>query len=61
MLKKLKSTKMILILVFWILSLINVNAQIQVGTGSTTCKSLPIEPYYGYSYSQQIYLATLNI
>jgi hypothetical protein len=30
---------------------------ILIGTGSTTDVSLPIEPYYGYSYSQTIYSA----
>ena len=34
------------------------NAQIQVGSGTTTDERLPIEPYYGYSYSQVIYLAS---
>ncbi|MBN2830034.1 MAG: choice-of-anchor D domain-containing protein, partial [Candidatus Cloacimonetes bacterium] len=29
---------------------------ITLGTGTTTNMSLPIEPYYGYSYSQCIYL-----
>ena len=29
-----------------------------IGTGTTTNQSLPIEPYYGYSYSQAIYLAS---
>ena len=33
-------------------------SQVQIGTGTYTNKSLPIEPYYGYSYSQQIYLAS---
>ncbi len=33
-------------------------AQVQVGYGSATNQSLPIEPYYGYSYSQVIYLAS---
>ncbi|MFO8087880.1 MAG: hypothetical protein R6T91_08810, partial [Bacteroidales bacterium] len=33
-------------------------AQIQVGNGTSTGNSVPIEPYYGYSISQQIYLAS---
>jgi len=33
-------------------------AQLQIGTGTTTGKALPVEPYYGYTYSQQIYLAS---
>ncbi len=32
--------------------------EVQIGSGSETGKHLPIEPYYGYSYSQQIYLAS---
>ncbi len=30
----------------------------QVGSGTNTGKHLPIEPYYGYTYSQTIYLAS---
>ena len=30
-------------------------AQIQIGTGTETGTHLPVEPYYGYSYSQVIY------
>ena len=33
-------------------------AQIQVGNGSITDQNLPIEPYFGYTYSQVIYLAS---
>lgn len=29
---------------------------IQIGTGTTTSQGLPIEPYFGYTYSQSIYL-----
>ena len=35
----------------------NLYSQIQIGTGSSDEK-LPIEPFYGYSYSQVIYLAS---
>jgi hypothetical protein len=31
-------------------------ADVQIGTGTVTGQSLPIEPYYGYTYSQVIYL-----
>ena len=34
------------------------NAQVAIGDGTETGKSLPIEPYFGYSYSQVIYLAS---
>ncbi|PWH84947.1 hypothetical protein DIT68_11275 [Brumimicrobium oceani] len=37
---------------------LNANAQVNVGTGTLTGQALPIEPYYGYSYSQSIYLAS---
>ena len=38
------------------------NAQINIGYGTETDKSIPIEPYYGYTYSQVIYLASeINI
>ena len=30
-------------------------SQVQVGNGTDTNQSLPIEPYYGYTYSQVIY------
>jgi len=36
----------------------NSNAQVNVGTGTLTGQSLPIDPYYGYTYSQSIYLAS---
>ncbi len=32
--------------------------EVQVGNGTETDKHIPIEPYYKYSYSQQIYLAS---
>lgn len=32
------------------------NPDVTVGTGTVTNNGLPIEPYYGYSYSQSIYL-----
>ena len=33
-------------------------AQIQIGNGTTVGKALPVEPYFGYTYSQVIYLAS---
>ena len=33
-------------------------SQITIGTGTTINQSLPVEPYYGYSYTQSIYLAS---
>ena len=36
-------------------SFISVYSQVQVGTGTVTNEELPIEPYYGYTYSQVIY------
>jgi len=32
--------------------------QVQVGTGTNTSQGFPIDPYYYYSYSQSIYLAS---
>ena len=34
------------------------NAQIAIGTGTAVDQALPIEPYYGYTYSEVIYLAS---
>lgn len=34
------------------------SAQVSVGTGTVTSQSIPIEPYFGYSYTQSIYLAS---
>ena len=31
-------------------------AEITIGSGTTTGKAIPVEPYYGYSYTQFIYL-----
>jgi len=33
------------------------STQVTIGTGTVTGEELPIEPYYGYSYSQVIYTA----
>ncbi|MCJ8291814.1 MAG: T9SS type A sorting domain-containing protein [Crocinitomicaceae bacterium] len=37
---------------------LNSQAQVNVGTGNLTGQSLPIEPYFGFTYSQSIYLAS---
>ena len=34
------------------------NAQVQIGDGTNQSQSLPINPYYGYSYSQTIYTSS---
>lgn len=36
----------------------SINTIITIGAGTTTSQGLPIEPYYGYTYSQSIYLQT---
>ncbi|NOX86023.1 MAG: hypothetical protein GXO86_08685 [Chlorobi bacterium] len=36
-------------------------AQVQVGNGTAVDENLPIEPYYGYSHSQVIYLASESV
>ena len=51
-------TKSLFTAIFLILFSCLAKADIQVGTGAETGKGLPIEPNYGYSYSQVIYLAS---
>ena len=34
------------------------NAQITIGTGTIVGKAIPVEPFYGFTYSQVIYLAS---
>ena len=34
------------------------NAQITIGTGTVVGKAIPVEPFYGFTYSQVIYLAS---
>jgi len=53
-----KFTLLGLIILFFIGLNLPIFAQVQVGTGTVTSTSLPIEPYYGYTYSQVIYLAS---
>ncbi|MFK7948609.1 MAG: fibronectin type III domain-containing protein [Saprospiraceae bacterium] len=47
-----------LLLLFILVSGVGLSAfgQIQVGTGTSTQTNMPINSYYGYSYSEQIYL-----
>ncbi len=42
----------------WTFTTVLPNGMLQIGNGTATNKHLPIEPYYGYSYSQSIYLAS---
>jgi len=37
---------------------LNSSAQVNVGTGTLVNQALPIEPFYGYTYSQSIYLSS---
>ncbi len=40
-------------------SMVSSPVEIQIGTGTATSQHLPIAPFYGYSYSQTIYLKEL--
>ncbi len=57
-----KTTKLLmsrgLILLAMILISPSLIADTVIGTGNNESTSLPIEPYYGYSYTQSIYLST---
>ena len=48
--------KKIIFSLFLISFVMALSADITIGTGTTTDQHLPIYPYYGYSYSQVIYL-----
>jgi hypothetical protein len=48
--------KKILFTLLFISTLFIGYTDVTIGNGTETGKSLPIEPYYGYSYSQVIYL-----
>tara|TARA_R110002050_G_scaffold297339_2_gene458631 strand:+ start:42133 stop:48060 length:5928 start_codon:yes stop_codon:yes gene_type:complete len=50
--------KITLLIALFVLSSWQLSAQISMGTGTTTGQGMPIEPYYGYSYSQVIYHAS---
>lgn len=50
-------TKNYAILFLLFFSFISVFSQVQVGQGTVVNEELPIEPYYGYTYSQVIYTA----
>ena len=47
-------------ILFFLLAFLNMGAfaQVQVGTGTNTSQNLPIDAFYGYSYTQVIYLAS---
>ena len=45
----------ILVFIFSICSF----SQVSIGNGTNVNEELPIEPYYGYTYSQSIYSSTL--
>jgi hypothetical protein len=51
-----KSLSLLIIMAFIFCS--SAFSQVQVGTGTVTDQAIPIEPFYGYTYSQQIYLAS---
>ena len=50
-------TKNYAIIFLLFFSFISVFSQVQVGQGTVVNEELPIEPYYGYTYSQVIYTA----
>ncbi|MDX1445997.1 MAG: hypothetical protein R3333_07415, partial [Lishizhenia sp.] len=49
--------KISFLLMAMLLSIISI-AQTNVGSGNSTGQALPIDPYYGYSYSQSVYLSS---
>ncbi len=53
-----KTTRISLLLFLFAFLNLGAFAQVQVGTGTNTSQSLPINAYFGYSYSQVIYLAS---
>ena len=50
-----KFTKIALLWVSTVLLSLTMNAQVTIGTGTATGHSLPVDPYWGYTYSQVIY------
>ncbi|HPE58679.1 MAG TPA: carboxypeptidase-like regulatory domain-containing protein, partial [Bacteroidales bacterium] len=56
--RKVTSLFTALLLSFMIIQSENANSQVIIGDGTVVGKSLPIEPFYGYTYSQVIYLAS---
>jgi hypothetical protein len=52
--------KKITLLLYLLLTVttLDLNAQVVIGSGSTTGQAVPVEPYYGYTYAQTIYLQT---
>ena len=47
--------KIYLSLVLGICTLFSIGQGVTIGNGTVVSQAIPIEPYYGYSYSQQIY------
>ncbi|MGB3590267.1 MAG: choice-of-anchor J domain-containing protein [Nonlabens sp.] len=37
---------------------VSITAQVQVGDGTSTGQAIPIEPFYGFTYSQSVYLSS---
>ena len=59
--KKLYFSLILLFSSVFLSSTLNINSQsfpVDIGTQSVTNQAIPIEPYYGYTYSQSIYLAS---
>jgi len=50
--------KNILLMVFLVQLSWQANSQVTIGTGLVTNRQIPIEPYYSYTYSQVLYLAS---
>ncbi|WP_452219139.1 T9SS type B sorting domain-containing protein [Lacinutrix undariae] len=51
--------KKITLLIFAFLSVLcQVNAQVAVGSGNLESENAPFDPYFGYSYTQSVYLAS---
>ena len=58
--KTMMKTQTTIIMLFMLFGVFTLNAQVtsEIGVGSTyTGRGIPVEPYYGYSYSQCIYTA----
>jgi len=50
--------KITFLLALFVLCVTGGYAQVEIGDGTNTNQRLPMEPYYGYSYAQSIYLAS---
>lgn len=56
--RKVTSLLFVLLTSFLMFTASTTIGQVQVGDGTVVSKALPVEPYYGYTYSQVIYLAS---